>query len=173
MQVCSRNFCTNVVKPRRKRCEMHYQRWHANRHLSKTPIYKVWVSIKARCLNPKDAHYNLYGGRGITVCNEWRDSFLSFRDYIGPKPGAGYSIDRINNDGNYEPGNVRWATQMEQCHNRSTNHWLTLDGQTRTVSEWSRLLCIPKSTIFGRIAKGSNPLAPIDTRFSVKKKAAV
>ena len=79
--------------------------------------YDAWASMKKRCLNPNDAAYNNYGGRGISVCERWL-TFENFLADMGPKPHPGLSIDRINNDGNYEPGNCRWATRVEQRANR-------------------------------------------------------
>ncbi len=82
------------------------------------PLYRTWASLKLRCLYPLASGYKNYGGRGITICDSWRNDFLSFVQDVGPKPGPGYSLDRIDNDGNYEPGNVRWATRKEQTQNR-------------------------------------------------------
>jgi hypothetical protein len=83
-------------------------------------VYKNWTSMKQRCFNPKEKNYKNYGGRGITVCDEWKSDFQAFYDYVSKLPNfnkRGYSLDRINNDGNYEPNNVRWATQKEQINN--------------------------------------------------------
>jgi len=85
--------------------------------MSGTPEYKSWQSVKQRCLNPISKTYPGYGGRGIQVCQEWQDSFMAFYDHIGPRPSASHSIDRIDNDGNYEPGNIRWATRSQQVQN--------------------------------------------------------
>jgi hypothetical protein len=82
-----------------------------------TQVYRAWLGIKQRCLNPRYPDWHNYGGRGITVCERWADSFEAFYADVGDPPGPDLSIDRINNDGNYEPGNVRWATRSEQNKN--------------------------------------------------------
>lgn len=87
----------------------------------KSPEYESWAGMNKRCHNPNNHAYANYGGRGIEVCPEWRDSFEAFLDHVGMKPSPKHSIDRINNDGNYEPGNVRWATAKQQANNRRTN----------------------------------------------------
>lgn len=83
-----------------------------------TPEHRAWRAMIQRCLYPREQNYRYYGGRGIAVCPEWQHDFLAFYRHIGPKPGPGYSVDRINNEGNYEPGNVRWLTMKQQCQNR-------------------------------------------------------
>ena len=93
-----------------------------NLHGSK--IYKIWDNMKSRCYNSKSTGYKYWGGRGITVCDEWKNSFQSFYEYVSKLEHFGedgYSFDRINVNGNYEPGNVRWATYYEQTHNRQRN----------------------------------------------------
>lgn len=88
--------------------------------LWRTPEYQAWVDLRRRCLNPKHPAYKNYGARGICVCKEWQGSngFVNFLKHIGKRPNEEYSIDRINNDGHYEPGNVRWATRDQQQNNR-------------------------------------------------------
>lgn len=87
--------------------------------MCKHPLYDTWNSMIQRCTNPKAMYYEYYGGRGISVCDEWLNSIEAFLEYVGPKPSATHSLDRWpNNDGDYEPGNVRWATPKEQRANQ-------------------------------------------------------
>lgn len=87
--------------------------------LTKSPEYRSWASMIARCENPKYHHFHRYGGRGIRICERWRNSFELFLSDMGPRPSLKHSLDRKDNDGNYEPGNCRWATAKEQRLNRS------------------------------------------------------
>jgi len=94
-------------------CEKGY----LSHRMSGTPEYKIWASMKSRCCNPKNSQYPSYGGRGISVCDDWKNSFESFISHIGRRPTEKHSLDRIDNDKGYEPGNVRWATKTTQARN--------------------------------------------------------
>lgn len=122
-----------------------------------TDIYKTWLHIKQRCYDEKTEQYKNYGGRGITVCDRWRDDFQAFYDDISKLPHfgeKGYSLDRIDNNGNYEPNNVRWATAKEQANNRRTNHLITYNGKTQTIAQWADETGINKYTIRTRLSRG-------------------
>lgn len=123
---------------------------HARKNAA-TPEYKIWCGISARCYNPKKRIYKYYGGRGIKMCTRWRRSFTAFLKDVKRKPSPGHTIDRIDNDGNYEPGNVRWATMSEQARNRRGNHLITINGQTKCLSEWAEIVGIKRETIKSRL----------------------
>ena len=86
--------------------------------MTESPEYNSWCAMKKRCLNPKTTRYERWGGRGIKICPQWVNSFETFLADMGKRPSLGHSLDRINNDGDYEPDNVRWATSVEQANNR-------------------------------------------------------
>lgn len=119
--------------------------------------YACWKDLKQRCFNPKHKKFVNWGGRGITVCDRWKDSFENFFADMGVKPsGPGrISIDRIDNDGNYEPGNCRWATQKQQVNNQR-QRWrlITLDGISLTLPEWARRKGITRERLRDRLALG-------------------
>ena len=117
------------------------------------PEYRVWRNILSRCYNKNDPRYDRYGGRGITVYSGWRRSFEAFLRDVGPRPGFGYSIDRIDNDRGYEPGNMRWATAKEQARNRSTNKLVTHNNKTQTIAEWAEELELEFPTLARRLRR--------------------
>ena len=102
---------------------------------SNTPTYKSWATAKDRCTNPNTPCYPQYGGRGIKMSKEWADNFMSFLKDMGPRP-PGKTLDRRENDGNYEPGNCRWATAGEQADNRRTSRLFQAFGELKTISGW-------------------------------------
>jgi len=113
--------------------------------------------MNKRCRNPADKDYLRWGGRGIRVCERWRNSFENFLADMGKKPSAKHSLDRINNDGDYEPGNCRWATNREQSRNRSNNRYITAFGETLLVVEWAERSNVKLGTIYRRLQYGWSP----------------
>lgn len=120
-------------------------------HLTNSPEKLSWRSALARCHNPNDPGYHRYGGRGIVVCDKWRNNFESFLSDMGPRP-SGTSLDRIDNGGNYEPGNCRWSTRHEQALNKRSNVMITIGGETKCMIEWCRHFGIDKSVAQKRIS---------------------
>lgn len=116
--------------------------------------YSVWRDMRNRCYNENTDRYDIYGGRGITVCDRWRTSFDAFLEDMGPRPSEEHSIDRIDVNGNYEPANCRWATRKEQGRNRRDNRLLTWSNETKTLSAWSEETGIEPDTITERLRRG-------------------
>jgi len=115
------------------------------RHLFKhglrwTPEHRIWCKIKERCSNPKAINYPRYGGRGITVCERWKDSFLNFYQDVGPRPSPKHSIERRDNLKGYSPDNCFWATTLEQANNKRSNTIVVFHGRAQSVASWCREL---------------------------------
>jgi len=119
-----------------------------------TKIYNTWQAMLNRCKLPSNKSYHRYGGRGITVCDRWK-SFENFLEDMG-EPNKGESIDRINNDGNYEPSNCKWSDDKTQSRNKSTNVWLEANGTTMIMADWAKRLGCHSITIKARLARGWN-----------------
>lgn len=126
---------------------------HALRN-AHSPEYNSWRCMLNRCYLASFRGYEDYGGRGITVCDRWSASFEAFLEDMGAQPSAGYSLDRIDNSGNYEPSNVRWASKKEQAANRRTNRLLTYKGKTMCIAEWARELGIHRVALRHRLMSG-------------------
>lgn len=124
--------------------------------MSGTPEYSIWTNMKDRCLNKAGRSYKDWGGRGITICDEWRDSFEAFYADMGPRPGPEYELDRENNEGPYCKTNCRWTTLDVQLNNKRNNVNLTIDGITCTVAQWSRETDVTEQTIHKRLKRGWN-----------------
>lgn len=126
---------------------------------SKTRLYKIWKRMRRRCYDTNDNRYEYYGKRGIIVCDEWKNDFDTFKQWA---LASGYSddlsIDRINNNGNYEPSNCRWATDIEQANNKSNNKYITINDEAKTLAEWCRIYKMHPSSVGARIRNGWNPL---------------
>ncbi len=120
----------------------------------RTSEYVAWVDMRIRCFNPNHRYYVRYGGRGISVCKQWDSSFESFLGDMGEKPSPKHSLDRIDNDGNYEPTNCRWATPLEQSNNRSSLVWITANGETHTQTQWSLKLGGVSTLVGSRLSTG-------------------
>lgn len=118
--------------------------------MSGTLIYDVWCAIRKRCENPNDPGWKNYGGRGITVCDRWKQ-FSNFYADVGDPPADGMELDRIDNERGYELNNVRWTTRTINQRNRRTNRVLTLNGESHALSEWSELRGMKVITLWQRI----------------------
>jgi len=136
-----------------------------------TPEWSIWQTMIKRCGNPGAKGYQDYGGRGIRVCESWRKDFRAFIRDVGPRPSPRHSLDRLDTDGNYEPGNVRWATPIEQARNKRNNRVITIGGTRRTLAEWSEVSGIRYTTIRERLRRGwsasravTEPTKPSSTR---------
>lgn len=150
--------------------------------MSRTPEYVVWCKMKERCYNARSRCYQNYGGRGISVCDRWRLSFQAFLEDMGNRPGTEYELDRYpDNNGNYRPGNCRWAKRIQNSRNKRTNRRLAFDGKCLCVTEWAESLGMSHRTISYRIKLGwtiekalTTPIQPASERwrnFTVSTKA--
>lgn len=122
--------------------------------MSKTPEYRAWKALKKRCYNMNGPDYPLYGARGIRVCNRWLEDFVNFFMDMGERPSSKHSVDRIDSNGNYEPGNCRWATALQQARNTSRNVRYEYQGRSLTIKEWCDELNLPLGSIKSRLADG-------------------
>jgi hypothetical protein len=116
--------------------------------------YQVWCYIKSRCYNKKVKAFKYYGGRGITMCDRWRNSFAAFLEDMGQRPTPKHQIDRIDNEKGYEPGNCRWATKKEQMRNRSNSRLVTAKGKTQCVATWAEETGLSWDVIWMRLRLG-------------------
>lgn len=136
--------------------------------LSQTPEYRAWQTMLQRCHNPEHRAYPRYGGRGITVCDRWRDSLEAFVADMGPRPSPQHELDRRDNDAGYSPENCRWVTRTVNSRNRRSNVMLTHDGETLCLAEWCDRLGLPTSTVTKRIAAGWSHAAALTTPVQVR-----
>ncbi len=128
-----------------------------------SPESSCWAAMIQRCCNPNNPAFSQYGGRGITVCGRWRDSFRDFLADVGRRPSLDYSLDRINNDGNYEQGNVRWATRKEQGQNTRANWVIEYRGKATVVSELLAISVVSKNALYNRLRRGWGVEAALTT----------
>lgn len=132
--------------------------------LNRTPEHNSWGHMKQRCLNKKCANYSGYGGRGIKICKRWL-KFENFISDMGKRPGPRFTIERIDNDGDYKPGNCRWATHKEQVNNQGSNTMVTLDGITKNVSQWALEIGVSAKLLNERLRHGWN----VEEAFSIPR----
>jgi len=125
---------------------------HTKHGMTRTPTWNSWCSMLTRCYTPSNISFPYYGGKGVKVCERWRNSFANFLADMGERP-KGKTIDRIHG-GNYEPGNCRWSTQKEQVRNSSSAHYIEFRGERLTVGDWSERLGFSRQTLWRRIRKG-------------------
>ena len=145
-------------------CPAHYWRWR--RHgdplgggapmdgRKQHPLHTIWTLMLGRCHSENYKTYHHYGGRGITVCDRWRNDFWAFVKDVGPRPSSKFTLGRIDNNKGYEPGNVEWQTYAQQHRNHRRNIFITIDGRTQVVQDWAVEKGIPAPTIYGRLVRG-------------------
>ncbi len=136
-------------------CGCYNREISSTHHETKTRLYEIWHGLKQRCNNPNSKDAKNYSSRGITVCDEWNNSYEAFRDWaVFNGYHDGLSIDRIDVNGDYCPENCRWATAKEQCRNTRVNHLLTYNGETKTIAEWAEITGIDYYTLAKRVEQG-------------------
>ena len=131
--------------------------------LSKSPEYRIWCHMKARCENHNDSRFGDYGGRGITICARW-EGFENFFHDMGPRPTSSHSIERNDTNGNYCPENCRWATRLEQVNNKRSNIRIEHNGANLTAAQWSRVTGLKSKTILWRVKRGRSAAACLDPK---------
>lgn len=128
-----------------------------------TPEYGIWGGIKSRTSNPNNKSYKDYGSRHITMCHEWLNDFEAFYQHVGPRPSEDHSIERVDNEKGYQPGNVVWALRATQANNKRNSLRITIDGVTQTLAQWCHQLGRSYKTVHARIQDGWNPVDAIMT----------
>ena len=154
---------TSLKAGKTKSCGCYHKEKQTIHGKNKHHLYRIWCAMIQRCYNANNKQYHFYGGRGITVCDDWKNNFQAFYDwsylngYTDEKTLTGrhkLTIDRVDNDGNYEPSNCRWVTQKEQSNNTRKNHLIVINGETKTMQQWADLYNINKHTFYARYKKG-------------------
>ena len=140
VQSCGRGMCHPNAK-------------HGGR-INRDPEYSAWCSIKQRCYSPTCPNFARWGGRGIKMCDQWLNNYEQFLADVGRKPSPDHTLDRRNNDGNYEPGNVRWVTATVQQNNKRTNRIVEFNGRKQSVGMWATEMGVHRNLILRRLNKG-------------------
>lgn len=148
-KVVKRSDCVKIDTS----CGCYHRAAVTKHNLCHSSEYKSYQAIIQRCTNENSLYYPGYGGRGITICDRWLNSFENFFSDMGKRP-KGLSLERIDNNKGYEPGNCKWATKLEQDNNRRSNTFLTCGGKTQTIAQWTREKDLRKNNIEGRLKLG-------------------
>lgn len=143
-----------ALESARRANNARWDRSGAHRESHRTPEYQAWKGMKRRCANSSRPDYKYYGGRGIAVYPGWLNDYPSFLAHIGRRPSPNHSIERINNDLGYQPGNVRWATKLEQMGNTRRNRRINFSGQSLSIEDWARRTGISARKLQERLAAG-------------------
>jgi hypothetical protein len=138
-------FCSN-------RCVL--RKTNLRHGMSYSQEYRAWMSAKSRCYLPTHKNYATYGGRGIKMCDEWRDDFPAFYAHVGAAPSTKHTLDRISSNGDYAPGNVRWATQQEQNNNRRDTIMVHVGGEDISLADLARKHGVVYGSLFSRYSRG-------------------
>lgn len=175
-KICAVNGCEKQVVARGF-CDTHYRRFKKHGDTSKnnrvkhghygTLTYMSWKSMLARCYYKKHKSFAHYGLRGVGVCNQWRDSFVQFLCDMGERPSSDYTLERIDVNGNYEPGNCAWATRTQQQNNRRNTFYVEKDGSLKPIADVAREVGVSAATIKYRIGRGEfgdNLLRPTNSK---------
>ena len=156
------NFCTvcsnNLKSGGTKSCKCYRNKFKSlnakHNYIEHKRLYKIWCSIKTRCYNNKSRAFNYYGGRGIRICDEWLNSFDIFKNWaLSNGYKSNLTIDRINNNCNYEPSNCRWVDRYTQANNKRTNVFITYKNESKTLANWAKELGISPSVLWYRLHK--------------------
>lgn len=147
------------------------QTTHGDTRKVRKAEYVCWARMIQRCENSRTRCFSDYGGRGIKVCLQWRESYETFLKDMGRRPSVKHSIDRIDNDGNYEPSNCKWSTRQEQSCNRRNNKVITYDGRTENISAWASILGISRTSLNSRIRRGWSTERILTTPYRKRKLA--
>lgn len=139
-------------------------KYHISDKLLQHRLYVVWYKIKERCYNKNEKSYKYYGGRGIKMCDEWRNDFKSFFNWaVNNGYAKGLTIDRIDNNGIYCPENCRWATYIQQQNNRRSCHYVTIGNETKSLSDWCRVYSTSERLVNSRVQRGWDVITALNT----------
>ena len=139
--------------------------------LANIPEYNSWCNMKRRCHSKSHPRYKEWGGKGVTVCEEWLHDFKKFYEDMGPRPSKSHSIDRIDGTMGYSKENCRWATKKEQSENRPTwVHIIEFNGERKTITEWAKVVGIARKSLYGRLESGWSVEEALTTKKLMSKR---